>query len=65
VPKKTCPVCKGSGHLEKGWHDINEAQAKAVMARALIKDGYSYREAARLCGFKSVRSVQIAVKTAQ
>lgn len=59
---RTCPICSGSGEMPAGWHDLNEAKARIVMARALYAESYSFREIARLCGWKSERSAVDAVR---
>lgn len=59
-----CPVCKGTGELinpKRG--PIDEIAAKRTMAKALHAEGYSYREIAKLVGWKSPRSVQLALET--
>jgi hypothetical protein len=57
----TCPICKGTGRLEPPRHADRTAEARRVMARALHAEGYSLRQIAKLCGWKSVRSAAQAV----
>ena len=58
-----CPICKGIGEIAEPKRPlINESAAKRTMARALHHEGYSYREIAKLVGWKSPRSVQLALE---
>ena len=59
--KNECPICSGTGLLPPGFHDDKRPEARRIMAQALAKNGYSYREIMRLCGWKSVRSVSQAL----
>ena len=56
-----CPICRGSGVAPVGWRDNGEAAAKKLAAVALRKEGYSWREIADFCGWKSRRSAVVAV----
>ena len=59
-----CPVCKGKGCLpdpRKKFAD--ESEAKKAMAKTLVDAGYSYRQVQSFLGWKSVASVQQAIKT--
>lgn len=58
----SCPICGGTGTIEPPKHGDRTAEARKVMARALRADGYSLRQIADLCGWKSVRSAAVAVK---
>jgi hypothetical protein len=58
----TCPICAGTGKIEPPRHADRTAHARKIMAKALHQQGYSLRQIARLCGWKSVRSVVLAIK---
>lgn len=63
LEKIECPVCKGSGKILSP----RSAQKKRTIdryaiARTLVNDGFSYREVADALGYKSIRSVAIAVE---
>ena len=57
-----CPICDGTGKLEAPRHADRTAHARKVMAQALYEQGYSLRQIAALCGWKSVRSAAVAVQ---
>lgn len=62
----TCPICKGTGILELPHrHGDDERRAKQIMAQALHQNGYSLRQIMKLCGWKSVRSAALAVKSSE
>ena len=52
-----CPLCKGAGQFEPP-----DPQEKAEIARYLVEIGLSYREIARVLGWKSANSVTHAIK---
>ncbi len=56
-----CPICNGSGKIEHPKH-TDERETKKIMAKALAAHGYSYRQIANLVGWRSPRSVQLALK---
>lgn len=58
-----CPVCKGSGLLpdcNKRGRDLIAEKQK--MARVLRNNGYSLRQIRDFIGWKSTRSVVIAIE---
>jgi len=62
VNNPRCPICNGSGVLDRPKHGaIDDAAAKRAMARALHEHGYSFRQVMRLVGWKSTRSVSQAL----
>ena len=61
MKKTVCPICNGSGKTDAPFHADTSAEAKQIMARALSAKGYSMRQIAKLCGWKSVASVQKAL----
>ena len=61
--EKICPICKGKGKLELPYKDTKVwIIVRRRMAKTLIKNGYSYRQVARLVGYGSTRSVILAMK---
>jgi hypothetical protein len=61
VPKiYQCPICKGLGKIDPPKRQLDEREAKQIMARALRDHGYSFREIMKLCGWKSPRSAVLA-----
>lgn len=58
-----CPICKGSGELPAPNGRIRDkSEERRRIARILHKSGYSYRQIAKVVGWKSPRSVMLAVK---
>lgn len=57
-----CPICKGSGDIEEPSGRMDEAKARRVMAKALRAEGYTIRQIMRLIGWKSPRSVMVALE---
>jgi len=55
-------VCAGSGKLPPTVRCKSEQERKSHIAAVLVANGVSYRQAAQLCGYKSTRSVSLAVK---
>lgn len=55
-----CPACKGTGELEVLPRHIEDNQhgMKQLVAETLISKGYSFRQVAKILGYKSPRSVQ-------
>ena len=59
--KIKCPICKGKGEIELPYkHKRDWKIVKRRMARALLDNGFSYRQVQRLIGYKSLRSVALA-----
>lgn len=58
--KMKCPLCKGKGEMSAPRR-AEDKPSKYDMARVLVKAGYSYREVADALGYKSIRSVSIAM----
>jgi hypothetical protein len=60
-----CPICKGNGEInfaelqskKKKWVEV-----KRDMCRTLVLEGFSYRQVCKLMGYRSTRSVALAVK---
>ena len=60
---KPCPVCEGSGRLPEPYRDAcDELQERREMARTLREAGYSLRQIMRALGYKSPRSVVLALE---
>lgn len=57
----TCPVCKGRGELPHPYN-LNDVVIKKEASKLLVDAGFSYREVARLIGYKSAASVMKNVK---
>ena len=57
-----CPICKGTGEIHNPKFKPDETEAKRIMARALREHGYSMREIMKLVGWKSPRSVAVALE---
>jgi ribosomal protein L15E len=58
-----CPVCKGKGHLpEPRKIERDRAQERYAMAKVLRANGYSIRQIADFLGYKSPRSVVVALE---
>ena len=58
-----CPVCKGSGHLSISRRVTRDrTKERRAMAKVLRANGYSIRQIADLLGWKSPRSVQLALE---
>lgn len=59
-----CPVCMGKGFIkeipagDKRYSD----QMKHRMARILHEKGFSYRQIMKFTGYKSTRSISLALK---
>lgn len=65
IEKMKCPICKGSGEINFIEHQSKKkewVEIKKDMARTLIKNGFSYRQVCKLVGYKSTRSVAMAIK---
>lgn len=60
---RKCPICNGDGRIELGIHADDSPRARRIMARALRAQGYSFRQIAKLCGWKSPRSAVMAVES--
>jgi hypothetical protein len=59
---RACPVCHGKGELaEPRRHLKDQRSERRKMARVLRKAGYSLRQIGGLLGYKSPRSVVLAV----
>ena len=57
-----CPICKGKGELpEPRQVGRDRAKEKREMARVLRANGYSIRQIADFIGYKSPRSVVLAL----
>lgn len=55
-----CPICRGTGKIEFGKLQSKKKEwvmVKKDMCKTLVKDGFSYRQVAKLLGFKSPASV--------
>jgi len=60
--KHQCPVCKGKGTLPvPRSRDRDLSRERSDMAKVLKDAGYSYRQIGGFLGYKSPRSVQLAV----
>jgi transposase len=58
-----CPVCKGNGHLpEPRKIERDRTQERYAMAKVLRANGYSIRQIADFLGYKSPRSVSVALE---
>lgn len=53
-----CPLCEGTGVAP----DKRTSKQKNEVAKLLVEHGYSYREIAKLLGWKSANSVTHATK---
>ena len=63
VPAVKCPICKGKGELPEPRQVARDRDAeRRKMARTLRENGYSLRQIQEFCGWKSVRSVVLAVE---
>lgn len=60
MSKHKCPACEGTGEFELIPSHIDDHQIymKQIVAETLIGKGYSYRQVAKILGYKSPRSVQ-------
>jgi hypothetical protein len=57
-----CPVCKGKGELpEPRQAGRDRSKERRDMAKVLRKNGYSIRQIANFLGWKSPRSVVLAL----
>lgn len=58
--KHKCPACKGTGEIDFSPRHVEDHQRgmKQIVAETLIKSGYSFRQIAKILGYKSPRSVQ-------
>ena len=54
-----CPICKGTGKIEKPFHSYI---TKRIMARLLKKEGYSIRQIMKFLDYKSPQSIQGLLK---
>ena len=67
MPKKQtmeCPICKGSGSVEKAAHTAEpRIRRRSEIAKTLRSEGYSIREIMALMGYKSTNSVSILLKS--
>ena len=55
-----CPICKGTGKIEFGKLQSKKKEwvmIKKKMCKTLVKNGFTYRQVAKLLGFKSPASV--------
>ncbi len=58
-----CPVCKGKGHLpEPRKVERDRTKERYEMAKVLRANGYSIRQIADFLGYKSPRSVVVALE---
>ena len=56
-----CPLCKGTGKAPPKFAAKKfDASTKKRVAQIMHGDGYSYREIAKACGWKSPRSAYLA-----
>lgn len=54
----TCPVCNGTGELEKPHTTISGEPDVRAMVKTLRDAGYSIRQIMKLIGYKSPQSIQ-------
>lgn len=54
-----CPCCKGTGEVES--KEFVDRKLRRHKARQLKKLGFNYREIMRVLGYKSPRSVYLAL----
>lgn len=60
IEKEKCPICQGTGKLSKPYTSrLDWAIQRKMMAKTLLKNGYSVRQIQKMCGYGSTRSVQI------
>jgi hypothetical protein len=62
-----CPICNGSGKIDTSELQTKKQQwveTKRKMCVDLVRMNYTYRQIAKLVGYKSTRSVAIAIKEA-
>lgn len=58
-----CPVCKGKGELPEPRQVLRDrTRERRDMARVLRANGYSIRQIADFLGWKSPRSVVVALE---
>lgn len=57
---KRCPVCQGTGLIEKPL-SAEDSEVKRRMVRVLVNEGFSYRQVMKFLGWKSPRSVSVAL----
>ena len=58
-----CPVCKGKGELPEPRKVARDrSKERRAMARVLRANGYSIRQIADFLGWKSPRSVMLALE---
>lgn len=55
-----CPVCKGTGKIERT--NLNNSQLKKEAVATLRRKGFGVREIQRLLGYKSPRSVSVILE---
>ena len=61
--RRKCPVCKGEGTLPEPRKVARDRYTeRRKMAKILRDQGYSMRQIQEFCGWKSVRSVQVALE---
>ncbi len=56
-----CPLCKGSGQLEKPKH-LNDIEEKHAAVLLLHDNKFSVRQIMRIVGYKSPNTVQVVIK---
>jgi division protein CdvB (Snf7/Vps24/ESCRT-III family) len=58
-----CPVCDGEGVLPESYRHLrDEKEMKREMAKVLDEHGFSLRQIAKALGYKSHRSVVLALE---
>jgi len=60
--KIDCICCNGTGKISAPSRKTKELDIKAMMAKKLLAEGYSFRKAAEVLGYKSPRSIQTLIK---
>ena len=61
--KTKCIVCRGTGALPLPFARLKDGtELKKRMAVVLVKNGFSYRQVAKFLGWKSPRSVSVAMQ---
>lgn len=60
-----CPVCHGTGNIKRPHGMRKDMKLKRDHAKILRDQGYSIREIATIMGYKSPRSVQDLLTSAE